>query len=178
MVSELLQDRPRLVKQMGSIIFILVCKWIFKFPLGYLNYHQRSTLLKSPSSQNQIPWKLLPKEATVISSPGLLLMLLVPVAKPSQTSARMAQCCMPLEVLLLPTAAWGVRSPSLTPPHRRALSNAEGATAVAVCKPRGSYGRIPSSLFLQQVLPQLLIHEAGGMSTAGAQLRGWVDSGG
>lgn len=43
MVSELLQDSPRLVKQMGSIIFILVYKWIFKFPLGYLKYHQRST---------------------------------------------------------------------------------------------------------------------------------------
>lgn len=42
MVSELLQDRPRLVKQMGSVIFILVYKWIFKFPLGYLNYHQES----------------------------------------------------------------------------------------------------------------------------------------
>lgn len=43
MVSELLQDRPRLVKQMGSIIFTLVYKWISKFPLGYLRYYQRST---------------------------------------------------------------------------------------------------------------------------------------
>lgn len=43
MVSELLQDRPRLVKQMGSIIFILVYKCISKFPLGYLRYYQRST---------------------------------------------------------------------------------------------------------------------------------------
>lgn len=48
MVSELLRDRPRLVKQMGSIIFILVYKWIFKFPLGYLKYHQRSTHYTHP----------------------------------------------------------------------------------------------------------------------------------
>lgn len=97
MVSELLQDRPRLVKQMGSIIFILVYKRIFKFPLGYLNYHRRSILLQLPSSQNQNLWKLLPKKATEICSYGLSLVLLVPVAKPSQTSARMAQHCMPLE---------------------------------------------------------------------------------
>lgn len=95
MVSELLQDRPRLVKQMGSIIFILVYKWIFQFPLGYLNYHQRSTVLQSPSSLNHgsfCPRKLL----------RFLLMAFCwccwfAVAKPSQTSARMAQCCVPLK---------------------------------------------------------------------------------
>lgn len=121
MVSELLQDRPRLVKQMGNIIFILVCKWIFKFQLGYLNYHQRSTLLQSPSRLNRILWKLLPKEATAISSYGLSLLLLVPVAKPSQTLARLAQRCVPLEVLLLPKAAWDICSPVPAPPRCRAV---------------------------------------------------------
>lgn len=76
MVSELLQDRPRLVKQMGSVIFILVYKWIFKFPLGYLNYHQRRAFLKSPSSQSYIPERFFPREAAQISSYGPSLVLL------------------------------------------------------------------------------------------------------
>ena len=142
MVSELLQDRPRLVKQIGSIIFILVYKWIFKFPLVYLNRHQRSTLLQSPSSLNQIPWKVLRKEATVISPYGLLLVLLVPVAKPSQTPARLAQCHSSLEVSLLPMAAWGVGSPLMAPqsPIRCQNSRAEAAWEL-----HGSSGRIPQA---------------------------------
>lgn len=103
MVSELLQDRPRLVKQMGTIIFILVCKWIFKFPLGYLKYHQRSTIptkeyTQYPSSQNQIPWKLLPKEGTE------LLMAFCwccgELRQNLRSSGRMARGCTPLEALL------------------------------------------------------------------------------
>lgn len=141
MVSELLQDRPRLAKQMGSIIFIPVCNWIFKFPLGYLNNYQRTTLLQSPFSQKQTPWKLLSKEAAVISSDVLLLVLLV--AKPSHhqqgwpnAACLWKSCCCLRQSGVSTLPCW----------PRRPLPTAERAMAAVGYKLHGSPGHIPSSL--------------------------------
>lgn len=183
MVSELLQDRPRLVKQMGSVIFILVYKRIFKFPLGYLNYHQRCAFLKSPSSQNYIPEKLFPREAAVISSSLVLLYLWWNSARSQQG---LAQCYMPLEVFLVPDTARGVRSPVLSRPPCRALSNAERAAAGSCVRAAGLPGLLSSSLLSTAFVPYIcplrlsltLIHKAGRIWTAGAQLSGRVDVGG
>lgn len=159
MVSELLQDRPRLVKQMGSIIFILVYKWVFKFPLGYLKYHQRSTYNTIQPKPNSMKASA---QERYWASYDFLLMLLGTVAKPSElrkdsprlhtpgSPAGMAQGCTPLEApleaLLQPRAA-GVFAVPWQP--RRALSNAErAAAAVVTWEPHGSCGCILSSLFL------------------------------
>lgn len=119
------------------------------------------------------PWKLLPKEATAISSHGLLLVLLVCCGKTLSDLSKDGPMLRAPEVLLLQKATRGVRSPAPAPLRRRALSNAErAAAAAAVCEPQGSSSCIPSPLLLQQVLSLSLIHEAGRISTAGAQLRG------
>lgn len=176
MVSELLQDRPRLVKQMGSVIFILVYKWIFKFPLGYLNYHQRRAFLKSPSSQRYILERLFPREADVVSSYGPSLVLLYLWWNSPKSQQGLAQRCVPLAVFLVPDTARGVRSPILSQPLGRALSNAERAAAGGCVRAAGLPGLLSSSLLSTAFVP--CINSQSRLWTAGAQLRGRVDGGG
>lgn len=164
MVSELLQDRPRLVKQMGSIIFILVYKWIFKFPLGYLKYYQRSTHNTHPA-KTKFHESFCPRK--VLSFLCFLLMLLGTVAKPSEfrkdglrlhtpgSPAGMAQGCTALEAPLEGSPALPRRAVAFAGPWWpcRALSNAERAAAAAATRePQDSCECIFSSLLLQQIL--------------------------
>lgn len=160
MVSELLQDRPWLVKQMGSIIFILVYKWIFWV----------STRLSELPSKNHtpaVPIQPKPNSMEAFTEGSYCDFFLWPFSGAANTCGKTlsdlskdGSTLHASEGPALPVAAWSVRSPVLAPSHGKALPHAERAVVAAAAKPQGSSGRNPSSLFLQQVLFLLLIHEA------------------
>lgn len=159
MVSELLQDRPRLVKQMGSIIFILVYKWIFKFPLGYLRYHQRSTHNTRPAKtkfhESFCPRKVLSflrLSADAARNCGKTFGAHEgwPEAahpwQPCRDGPRLHSSGSPSGSPAAAEGSWGV---CCAPQPRRALSNAERAVAAAaIFEPQGSCDCVLSSLFL------------------------------